>query len=248
MKSSRRSKGLSRSWRRQPSGKVQTTTRTLWQKCCWPKSLTSHGQHNRSGNQCRDSGLKPFVTSKAPKNLVRVVLVHSKTRYCTIHYLWHFVDLHKLQWCARVIFVEAELQALRVRVTQKFFRLEWESSHDLVESSHTNCRVTSNHWFPSSSQMKFHISPVYFLLWNGARLVRKWCPTCYEMSPDRLENGAQCCFSKFDRRLFISKFSCYKFIIRRICGVITSPHLFSHFTSSRQSSKVHCSRRHVGTY
>jgi len=29
---------------------------------------------------------------------------------------------------------------------------------------------------------------------------------CYEMAPDKLENGAQCCFNKFDCRLFISKF------------------------------------------
>ena len=30
-------------------------------------------------------------------------------------------------------------------------------------------------------------------------------PTCYKMTPDKLQNGAQCSFSKFDRRLFISK-------------------------------------------
>jgi len=34
----------------------------------------------------------------------------------------------------------------------------------------------------------------------------KWRPTCHKMTPDKLENGAQCCFSKFDWRLFISKF------------------------------------------
>jgi len=30
--------------------------------------------------------------------------------------------------------------------------------------------------------------------------------TCYEMAPVKLENCAQCCFKKFDCRLFISKF------------------------------------------
>ena len=36
----------------------------------------------------------------------------------------------------------------------KLFRVESESIHDLVESetSHKNCRVTSSHWFASSSQ------------------------------------------------------------------------------------------------
>jgi len=56
------------------------------------------------------------------------------------------------QWCVRVIFVESESQALRVRAISNFF--ESSQSHDLVESesSHKYCRVTSNHWFASSSQ------------------------------------------------------------------------------------------------
>jgi len=84
----------------------------------------------------------------------------------------------------------------RVRVTSpssqshlKFIRLE-------SESSHKNCRVTSSYWFASSSHMKFHIFSMTFL-------AMKWCPTCYEMAPDKLEYGIQCCFSNFDCWLFI---------------------------------------------
>jgi len=42
---------------------------------------------------------------------------------------------------------------------------------------------------------------------NRAQHTIKWCPTYYEMAPDQSENGDQCCFNKFDCRLFISKFS-----------------------------------------
>ena len=34
----------------------------------------------------------------------------------------------------------------------------------------------------------------------------KWRPTCCKMTFDKLENGAQCCFIKFECVLFISKF------------------------------------------
>ena len=35
----------------------------------------------------------------------------------------------------------------------------------------------------------------------------KWRPTYHKMALDKFENGAQCCFNKFDCRLFVSKFS-----------------------------------------
>ena len=41
----------------------------------------------------------------------------------------------------------------------------------------------------------------------------KWRPTCHKIAPDKLENGAQCCFNKFDYRLFISKFSQFAFYL-----------------------------------
>ena len=45
------------------------------------------------------------------------------------------------------------------------------------------------------------------------------CSTCHEMAPDKLENGIQCCFNKFDCRLFISKFSqfaCYLSLLQPV--------------------------------
>jgi len=66
--------------------------------------------------------------------------------------------------------------------------------------------------------------------------VMKWHPTCYKMVPDKLENGvqhgmkwypiikkndAQCCFNKFDCRLFISKFSPFEFYLSLSLSVIS---------------------------
>jgi len=51
----------------------------------------------------------------------------------------------------------------------------------------------------------------------------KWHPTCYEMAPDKVENGAQCCLSKLYSRLFIPKF-----FVKAVCILFVSfPH--SHF-------------------
>jgi len=59
--------------------------------------------------------------------------------------------------------------------------------------------------------------------------VWKWCPTCYEMAPDELENVNQCCFNKFDCRLFVSKFSQFTF------------HLFlSHSVISKSLAQPFC--------
>ena len=41
------------------------------------------------------------------------------------------------------------------------------------------------------------------------------------MAPDRLETGAQCCFNKFDCRLFISKFSQFAFYLSFSLSVIS---------------------------
>jgi len=72
----------------------------------------------------------------------------------------------------------------------KFFRVESESESWLgrleSESSHENCRVTSSHWFASSSQCRVTRNFTYFLRHFFAL---KWRPTCYEMAPDKLENG-----------------------------------------------------------
>jgi len=46
----------------------------------------------------------------------------------------------------------------------------------------------------------------------------KWRPTCHKTAPDKLENGDQCCFNKFDCRLYISKFFQFVFYLSYILG------------------------------
>jgi len=41
------------------------------------------------------------------------------------------------------------------------------------------------------------------------------------MTLDKLENGAQCCFNKFDCRLFISQFSQFAFYLSLSLSVIS---------------------------
>jgi len=72
-------------------------------------------------------------------------------------------------------------------------------------SSRKNCRVTPNHWFASSSQMKFHIFPTSFMLWNGTQNPMKWRLINYKTVTNK------CCFSTFDCRLPISEFLWKKF-------------------------------------
>ena len=46
-------------------------------------------------------------------------------------------------------------------------------------------------------------------------------PTCHGMAPDKLENGTQCCFNKFDCRLYITKFSQFAFYLSFSRSVIS---------------------------
>ena len=92
--------------------------------------------------------------------------------------------------------------------SSKFFRVRvmtW-SSRVRVES-----RELSSHSESLVCKFESHeISRIFydiFLLWNGTQHAMKWCPTCFEMAPDTLENGAHCCFNKFDFKLFIPVFS-----------------------------------------
>jgi len=90
--------------------------------------------------------------------------------------------------------VESESQALRVRVIQHFFESSQGQSHDLFESSHKNCRVTSSHWLEAGVNVESHeISRfyyveshemshfLYFLLWNGTQHAIQWHPISYKM-------------------------------------------------------------------
>jgi len=54
------------------------------------------------------------------------------------------------------------------------------------------------------SHTEFHVfSTTFFAI--------KWSPKCYKMVSAKLENGAQCCFNKFDCRLFMYNFSQFAF-------------------------------------
>jgi len=100
----------------------------------------------------------------------------------------------------------------RIKVTSpssqshiKNFQVESESIQDLVESesSHKNCEVTSSCWFASSSQCRVKWNITFF---RCLFFAMKWHPTCYKMAPEKLQDSAQCYFSKFDWRFFIYNF------------------------------------------
>ena len=57
-----------------------------------------------------------------------------------------------------------------------------------------------------SRHTKFHVFSTFF---------------CYEMVPNKLENCAQCCFNKFDCRLFLSKFIEIAFYLSLSLSVIS---------------------------
>ena len=72
--------------------------------------------------------------------------------------------------------VESESLALRVRVIRNFVESESASSHDLVDASRTNGRVTSSHWLTSSSQCRVkqisNFSYIFFAI--GPPVDRQW--------------------------------------------------------------------------
>jgi len=106
------------------------------------------------------------------------------------------LDADTEQWWVWVTFVESVSRALRVSVIKNFV----ESSHDLVESSKrrfTRCveslRVNGlQAWIKVESCKISHFSYVFFAV--------KLRPTGYEIVPDKLQNGAQCCFNTLDCR------------------------------------------------
>ena len=100
---------------------------------------------------------------------------------------------------------------------------ESESIHDLVESSHKKCGVTSSYWFASSSQC--------WVIWNFSvfldfSFATKWRPTCYKMAPYKLQNGVQCCLNNFECRLFISK------LFVKVVWILLVSFALSHFHKS----------------
>jgi len=58
---------------------------------------------------------------------------------------------------------------------------------------------------------------------NWRPISRKWFPTCYEMAPNKLRNGAQCYFSIFLQVIYIYVFS--------VC-ILLAYFTISHFNKS----------------
>ena len=107
------------------------------------------------------------------------------------------------QWCVRFIFVESESSQSHKPFESewsqghlKFFRVQSKSESWLgrvrVESqelsSHKNYRVTSTHWFASSSQCRvtrnFTFFLRHFLLWNTTQHAIKWHSISQKMMPN----------------------------------------------------------------
>jgi len=91
------------------------------------------------------------------------------------------------QWCARVIFIES----VSSQSYLNFFQVG-------VESQELLSNFESLVWKLESNEI-FHFFYVFCLRRNGAQHAAK-------MAPDKIKNGARCCFCKFHCKLFISKF------------------------------------------
>ena len=191
-------------------------------------------------------------------------LVHSDhTSLLILELFFWYIHCNRMHFCVPAILlsvmcpsdffwvrVESESQALELESSQsylKFFRVRvttWSSrvrveSHELSSRFKSLlCRLES-----MSSHMKFHVFLRHFF-------AMKWRPTCYKMAPDKLENcaeecyetapdqlenGDQCCFNKFDCRVFISKFSLFALYLSLSLLVVSSSlaQCFSTFLVSR---------------
>ena len=89
----------------------------------------------------------------------------------------------------------------RVRVMTWSSRVRVKSQELSSHFESLVCKLES-----MSSHTEFYVFPTRFF-------AMKRRPTCYEMAPDMLKNGVQCCFNKFDCRLFISNFSQFAFYL-----------------------------------
>ena len=109
-------------------------------------------------------------------------------------------------------------------------RVESESSHDLAEPSQSRVTRTieSTRVFGLQTQVNVESNEISYF--SVTFYAMEWHPTCYKMAPDKLENCAQCCFSKFDCKLFISSFS--------LCILLASFGL-SHFSKSSVEFALH---------
>ena len=88
----------------------------------------------------------------------------------------------------------------------KFFR---------AESSHKNCRVIG-----LQARVNVESHEIWHFFYD-IFCTMKWRPRCCKMVPEKLENGAQYWFNKFDCRLFISKFSQFEVYLILSLSVIS---------------------------
>jgi len=83
-----------------------------------------------------------------------------------------FRSIGYCQWCTRVIFVESESRDLQVRVIWNFVE-SWLGRVE-SESGHKNRRVTSSHWFTSSSECRVIENFKLFLCIFGPPVDLQW--------------------------------------------------------------------------
>ena len=95
---------------------------------------------------------------------------------------------------------------LSSRVKFPVFRVESESSHDLVESSQSRVTRTIESLRVIGVQNRVSVQSHEISHFSGHFYAMQWRSMCYKME-NKIEICAQCSFNKFDCRLFISKFS-----------------------------------------
>jgi len=188
--------------------------------------------------QTRDKHICAFQIDICSNNFISKSNSNPKTDSFNIHILCNCE-------CVQVIFVDSESQALRVGVESESSKI-FETRHDLVEWSHKNCWViVLQAWVNVESNKISLLSATFHAM--------KWRPACCEMVPHKLENGTQCCFSKFDCSLFISNFFQFAFCLSpshsvistsvaqtccKCCNVSVSVVLNVRFTKNRMCFKV----------
>jgi len=160
-----------------------------------------------------DSECKNLHLNRSPLCLIKIKIEllfgkHIAYRWVLYHFLWLLYSDVSASFLSRQSHKPFESESSQSHLN--FFRVESESDSWLG-------RVISSHWFPSSSQCRVTRNLTFFLHF----FAMKWHPTCYKMEPDKLENGSQCCFNKFDCRLFISKFSQFAFYLSLSHSVIS---------------------------
>jgi len=102
----------------------------------------------------------------------------------------------------------------RVRVTSpsSYSHLKkFGSSHDLVDSSHRNCLITSSHWFAGSSQCR--------VTRNLTFIRRLFCYEDTKWGPTTRKNGTQCILA-----VLIPSYSYMSFFMKAVSILLSLLH------------------------